>query len=179
MRVVSWVVVIVSVGWLLTFNLHPVVNLTLPAVNLEEVSGTVMAHPEHDVPADPFEFATLYTQAWNSHDPARVASFYAPDGSITINGGDPWIGREGLEAMAESFMTTFTDIELTMDALEEKDERFIYHWTFTGTHAETGQGVRISGSETWRLDSRGLISKSVGRYDAAEFDRQVAYGISP
>ena len=30
------------------------------------------------------EFAQQYADAWGSHDPAQVASFYAPGGTISI-----------------------------------------------------------------------------------------------
>ena len=33
------------------------------------------------------DFALGYTEAWYSQDPARVAEHYAPEGSLTINGG--------------------------------------------------------------------------------------------
>ena len=33
------------------------------------------------------DFARRYADAWGSHDPAAVASYYAPAGTIAINGG--------------------------------------------------------------------------------------------
>jgi uncharacterized protein (TIGR02246 family) len=44
--------------------------------------------------------AAAYTGAWNSGDPAQVAAFYAPDGVLTINGGEPAAGRAAVEAVA-------------------------------------------------------------------------------
>ena len=38
------------------------------------------------------QFATEYTAAWNSQNPARVAAHYAEDGSLKINDGTPSIG---------------------------------------------------------------------------------------
>ena len=35
------------------------------------------------------EFARRYTDAWCSQDAGRVAAFFAPGGSLTINGGIP------------------------------------------------------------------------------------------
>ena len=37
------------------------------------------------------EMAAAYTAAWNSGSPDAVASFYAPDGKIVINRGQPWV----------------------------------------------------------------------------------------
>lgn len=179
MRVVSWLVVVASIGWLLAYHMRTSASLNLPAVNLDQVSGTALAHPNHDTAAALHKFAIRYTAAWNSQDPAQVASFYAHDGSITINGGDPHTGPAGLIQVASGFMTAFPDLDLTMVSLEEQGDFLIYHWTFSGTHAETGNRVRISGSETWRFSQNGLIAKSIGRYDPQEYERQVAFGYEP
>ena len=40
------------------------------------------------------ERAKAYTDAWNSHVPDAVASFFAEDGHITINDDEPSISRE-------------------------------------------------------------------------------------
>ena len=105
-----------------------------------------------------------------------MAAFYATDGRITINEGAPYVGVAGLTEMAQGFLTEFPDLDLNMQSLEEEDGRFVYHWTFTGTHAETGHNVRISGSETWRFNDDGLIAESIGQFDTREYERQVAEG---
>lgn len=61
-----------------------------------------------------------------------------------------------------------------MDDVVFKDETVEFHWTFTGTSAETGNAVRISGFEEWTLADDGLVLRSLGSYDQAEYDRQVA-----
>ena len=50
------------------------------------------------------DFATRYTAAWCSHEPARVAAFFAEQGSLTINHGAPSVGRAAITAAAEGFM---------------------------------------------------------------------------
>jgi hypothetical protein len=54
-----------------------------------------------------------------------------------------------------------------------------YHWTFTGTSAETGKRVRIPGCEEWTIDTGGLIESSRGTYDQSEYDRQLREGAGP
>lgn len=39
------------------------------------------------------KMANDYTAAWNSKSAEAVASFYAEDGQIVINRGEPWLGR--------------------------------------------------------------------------------------
>ena len=47
------------------------------------------------------EIAADYAAAWNSKSAEAVASFYAEDGEIIINNGDPWSGRSRVQEMAE------------------------------------------------------------------------------
>jgi SnoaL-like domain len=118
---------------------------------------------------DVHELARSYTEAWCSHDPGRVAAHYAPGGTIEINGGDP----APIAQVAAAFIAAFPDIEVVMDDLFVGDGTVEYRWTFTGTSSETGNAVRISGREEWALGDDGLIASSIGRYDQAEYDRQL------
>jgi uncharacterized protein (TIGR02246 family) len=122
------------------------------------------------------DFATRYTAAWCSHNPAAVASFYSEAGSLTINDGMPAVGRKAVADAAQSFMTAYPDLVVKFDRLEPRDDRVVYHWTFIGTNSGpggTGNQVRISGYEDWTIGPDGLIADSRGHYDAQEWDRQV------
>ena len=121
------------------------------------------------------DFARSYTDAWCSHDPARVAGHYAPGGTIAINGGEP----TEITEVARSFISAFPDIQVFMDDVVFRDETVEYHWTFTGTHTGpggTGNRVRISGFEEWVFGNDGLVVESQGHYDQDEYDRQLAHG---
>jgi hypothetical protein len=118
------------------------------------------------------QLAREYTEAWCSRDPSRVAAHYAPGGTIAVNGGRP----APIADVAESFVAAFPDIEVVMDDLVDKGEVVEYHWTFTGTSAETGKSVRIPGFEQWTIGADGLIAESRGHYDQAEYDRQLREG---
>ena len=126
------------------------------------------------------DFAARYTAAWCSQDAASVAAFFTPSGSLTINGGVPAIGRSAITEAAQGFMTAFPDLKVYMDDLVETQGRVTYKWTLDGTNAGpggTGKRVRISGFEIWRIGDDGLVAESLGNYDAAEYQRQVEYGV--
>jgi uncharacterized protein (TIGR02246 family) len=140
-------------------------------------SGSTVNMPTqlHNVRA----MAEEYTDAWCSHDPDAVASFYAKDGSLAINGGQPAIGRPAIAAAAQSFMTAFPDLQVALDNVVQRGDRFVYSWTLTGVNSGPGgmgYPVKISGTETWRLNDDGDIVESQGRYDQADYDRQVRLG---
>ena len=93
---------------------------------------------DHDRAIQLREFANRYTAAWCSQDAASVAAFFSPSGSLSINGGAPAVGRSAVTAAAHGFMTTFPDLEVTMDDLLDQGERVIYKWTLSGTTAVAG-----------------------------------------
>lgn len=123
-------------------------------------------------PHDLRHFALRYTDAWCSGDPARVASFYSPNGSLAINNGPPSLGRPAITEAARQFMHDYPDLKVAMDKLINGD-RTEYHWTLTGTHLVTQNPVKISGFESWLFGPDGLVSESKGSFDAADYQRQV------
>src|SRR4051812_13677588 len=90
------------------------------------------------------EFARGYTAAWCSGDPSQVAEHYSRDGSLTINGGSPSIGREAIAEAAHGFMDGFPDLRVELDDLKLGGDSPEYHWTLTGTN--TGPVARVAPS---------------------------------
>jgi uncharacterized protein (TIGR02246 family) len=127
------------------------------------------------------DLAVRYTAAWCSQDAASVAAHFGERGSLTINGGEPSIGRTAITAAAQSFMTAFPDMVVKMDRLDVEVASVQYHWTLIGTNTGpggSGRAVRISGYEEWRIGDDGLIEESSGHFDEAEYQRQIGEGAS-
>ncbi len=126
------------------------------------------------------DFATRYTAAWCSEDPTRVADFYAEGGSLKINDGDPSVGRAAITEAARGFMTAFPDMVVEFDDLRIEGDQVFYHWTLIGTNTGpggTGNPVNISGYEQWTIGDDGLIARSLGNYDEAQYQRQLEHGV--
>jgi predicted ester cyclase len=122
------------------------------------------------------EFAKRYAKAWCSQNPDSVAAFFAERGSISINNGPTAVGRAAIAKEAQAFMTTFPDMIVTFDKLEPRPDVTAFHWTLAGTNTGPGgmgKRVRISGYELWQFDNDGLIAKSTGHFDSAEYERQL------
>ncbi len=131
-------------------------------------------------PANLRDLAQRYTAAWCSQDAANVAAFYSPNGSLSINGGAPAVGRSAITEVVRGFMTAFPDLQVLMDDLVVQGDGAVYHWTLVGTNTGpggTGQRVRISGFEVWRIGVDGLIAESRGNFDSAAYQRQVERGL--
>jgi hypothetical protein len=125
------------------------------------------------------DFGTRYAAAWSSQKPARLASFYAENGSLVVNGGPPATGRTAVAAKAQSFMNAFPDMVVKLERMDQHGDHPVFRWLWTGTNTGpggTGKFVRITGYEEWTMDPTGLIAKSNGNYDEAEFKRQLKAG---
>ena len=128
------------------------------------------------------DFTQRYTEAWCSHDPARVAAFFSPQGWLSVNGADPAVGHAAITETARGFMTTFPDLRVLMDEVKVLDgggeyQRGEYHWTLIGTNTGpggNGRRVQVSGFEVWTIGADGLIAESRGSFDGAEYQRQLS-----
>ena len=128
-------------------------------------------------PNDIRNMAERYAEAWSSHSPEAIASFYEEDGEISINNGEFTVGRAAIAEMAKGFYSEFPDLVVHMDDIRTAGHNAIFVWTLEGKHSETGKSVKVRGWEEWTLSDNILVSSSLGRFDAMEYDRQVAEGI--
>jgi len=120
--------------------------------------------------------ATRYAAAWSGSDPVAFASFYAENGSLRINDGEPSTGREAVAQMAAGFMTNFPDMLVRPVKVTREGDHINFHWRWTGTNTGpggTGNAVDLQGFEQWLLDDNGLIVESRGHMDDAEYQRQL------
>ena len=122
------------------------------------------------------EFAKRYAQAWCSHSPERIAAFFGENASLKVNDDAPAIGRKAIAEIARGFMRDFPDMTVTFDKLEPREDATAFHWTLIGANSGpggTGNRVRISGYELWKIGNNGLIAESKGHFDAADYERQI------
>lgn len=78
-------------------------------------------------------------------------------------------------------MSDFPDLQVVMDEVVPQSHCTVFHWTLTGTNTGpggSGQRIRISGYEEWQFGADGLIAKSNGHFDAAEYELQLQHGVA-
>ena len=120
------------------------------------------------------KMAEAHCAAWTSRSPDTVADRYSTTTSFSINRGEPMRTRAEIAGMAAGFMTDFPDLSLTCDTLLVADRHMIYAWTFEGHYRENGKLARFTGWEEWDLDDELKVIKSLGWYDAEDYERQIA-----
>jgi SnoaL-like protein len=121
-------------------------------------------------------FGTRYAAAWCSGNAASVAAFFEESGSLQINAGPPSVGRAAITAAAQSFMTAFPDMVVSMDEMRAREGGAVFCWTLVGTNTGpggAGKRVRISGYEEWKFGENGLVSESKGHFDELDYHRQL------
>lgn len=118
------------------------------------------------------KLAQDYTKAWNSKSADAVASFYAPDGEIVINKGEPWSGRERVRDMAAGFYADVPDLSLKCDDVRISENHVLFLWTFTGHDATTLRPLKIHGWEEWDLSDDLQVQSSRGWFDAQSYAQQ-------
>src|SRR5262245_2920167 len=105
---------------------------------------------------DLIDFGSRYAAAWSSQNPALLASFYAENGSLFVNDGQPSTGRPAVTATAQSFMTAFPDMLVKMIKMDHRGVHPVFHWLWTGTNTGpggTGKFIRMVGYEEWTMDA--------------------------
>lgn len=120
-------------------------------------------------------FASRYAAAWSGQDPVRFGEFYEEDASLVVNGAAS-TGRSAIVETARSYMEAFPDMVVRLDSLREDQDATVFHWTWTGTNTGpggTGRAVRLTGYERWTFGPNGLLLKSDGHFDDAEYQRQL------
>lgn len=125
---------------------------------------------------EPIKFGEDYSLAWSSQNPKKVAEFFASDGLLQVNDGEPAVGTEAITAVAKGFMDAFPDMIVSMDSLVTKSGKTRFYWTLTGTNnapGGTGNKVKISGFEEWTFNKEGLVQESRGHFDAEDYNRQL------
>jgi steroid delta-isomerase-like uncharacterized protein len=163
-------------------RLVPVLRRLLPVAVVTLTLTTCAKRTTVMNQAELANFATRYAAAWSSQNPASLASFYAENGSLTVNAGPPSIGRAAITATAKGFMTAFPDMVVRTDEVSQDGSRAVFRWIWTGTNSGpggTGKSVRIKGYEEWTFNADGLIVYSDGHYDEAEYQRQLKSGAPP
>ena len=131
-------------------------------------------------PIDIQNIAKRYAEAWSSHNPDSVASFYEEHGKITINDGDAVVGRAAIADVARSFYEEFPDLVVRLDHIRSAGNRAVFMWTLEGTNTGpggSGHTVKIGGWEEWRLSDAARVIESNGRFDSVEYERQLAEGL--
>ena len=115
----------------------------------------------------------LAEDAWNTRDPARVATGYTPD-SVWRNRAEFLAGREAIVQFLARKWARELDYRLIKELWAFHENRiavrFAYEW-----RDDSGHWFRSYGNENWEFDGNGLMARriaSINDLPIHEADRQ-------
>ena len=104
-------------------------------------------------------------QAWNAHDAAAVAAFFAQDATLHDAGGETARGREAIEARTRMYLEAFPDLRLDIQSIEVDGNTCTMEWKASGTNSgslagmpPTNKSVVIEGCDVGKVRDDGLVS---------------------
>ncbi len=120
-----------------------------------------------------------YLEAWNSHDPERVASFFDLEGVYDDRGaGVVARGQAEIRDHAASILAAFPDLEFELVRSARGNDCVVGEWAATMIHSGeleglrgTGRRIQSAGVDLAMLDGLGHVRHLVSYYDGAEIMR--------
>ena len=123
---------------------------------------------------------TRQADAWNSHDGAAVAAFFAQDATLHDAGGETAHGRDEIAARARQYIDAFPDMRLEITSVEVDGNRYAAEWRATGTNSgslmgmpATNRPVTVEGCDVGEIGDDGLIARENDYWNEAAFMRQL------
>jgi steroid delta-isomerase-like uncharacterized protein len=125
-------------------------------------------------------------EAWNVHDPAAVAAFFAEDATVHDAGGETAVGRDAIEARAKVYIDAFPDLRLEIRSIEVDGNRFAMEWQASGTNTGSLAGMPVTnkpavieGCDCGDIGEDGLIRTETDYWNEASMMRQLGFMPEP
>lgn len=120
-------------------------------------------------------------EVWNQRHSAAIERLLAKDAithGLGMDGND-LVGPEGFLPFHRAFVTSFADLQLTIEDLLEEDDRVAVRWRATGTLtgdglglAPTGRRMTVTGMSVIRVEN-GQIVEAWNNFDVLGMHQQL------
>lgn len=118
--------------------------------------------------------------AWNSRDPERIETFYAPEyEGEDVGEAEPRRGPGGVGRTAERYLRAFPDLRFVEDEIIVEGNRAVLIWTARGTHRgalmripPTGRSVTVRGTSVLTVEGQ-RITRGLHVWDVAGLLRNI------
>jgi steroid delta-isomerase-like uncharacterized protein len=122
-----------------------------------------------------------FEEVWNNRDAKAISRMFAKEGVAHGLGadGEDLIGPDGFLPFHTAFLTSFADLQITIDDLIEAEDRVAVRWRARGTHtggglglAPTGKPMSITGMSILRVQN-GQIVEAWNNFDVLGMHQQL------
>lgn len=118
--------------------------------------------------------------AWNSHDPERIETLYAPEyEGVDVGQAEPRRGPGDVGRAVERYLRAFPDLRFVEDDVIVQGTRAVLIWTARGTHRgvlmripPTGRSVTVRGTSVLTVEGR-KITRGLHVWDVAGLLRSI------
>ena len=128
---------------------------------------------------DPIElkdYAVQYANAWSSNDPDRVLALHAESSRLSVNDGDPAIGKPAIRKVVKAFMEAFPDLYIRVNEVVVEERGIVFYCNAIATNSGpggTGNKIDIEINEIWTFDETGKLIEVKAYDDPEDFERQL------
>jgi predicted ester cyclase len=126
-------------------------------------------------------FAKRYGEAWSSNDPVNVLALHSESSRLSVNDGEPAIGKSEIQKVVEAFMEGFPDLHIQVNDVVMEKRGIVFYCNAIATNSGpggTGNKIDIEIHEIWTFDENGKFTEVRAYDDPEEFERQLNQGSS-
>ena len=127
-------------------------------------------------PSELKEYAMQYASAWSSNDPEKVLALHAESSRLSVNDGDPAIGRPEIRKIVKAFMEAFPDLFIQVNDVVVEERGIVFYCNAIATNSGpggSGNKIDIEIHEIWKFDETGKLIEVKAYDDPEDFDRQL------
>jgi hypothetical protein len=127
-------------------------------------------------PSELKEFAKKYGQAWSSNDPSQVLALHSESSRLSVNDGEPEIGKPEIRKVVEAFMEGFPDLYIQVNDAAIEERGIVFYCNAIATNSGpggTGNKINIEIHEIWTFDESGKFTEVRAYDDPEDFERQL------
>ena len=132
-------------------------------------------------PSELREFAKEYAEAWSSNDPRHVLTLHSESSRLSVNDGEPAIGKSEILKIVERFIEGFPDLYIQLNDVVIEERGIVFYCNALATNLGPGgtrNKINIEIHEIWTLDESGKFTEVRAYDDPEDFERQLNQGSS-
>ncbi len=116
--------------------------------------------PESAEPLDLTALARAYVERSNAHDLAQILPLFDEDADYHSDRVGDFSGRAAIGRMMAGFFTRVPDVHWAVDSYAPiADDGIVFDFAMSATDGETGEPLRIAGTERIFFNASGLIRR--------------------
>jgi len=117
--------------------------------NKPQAKGNTMS------PGDLKSFGKKYAEAWSSHNPDNVLALHSETSRLSVNDGEPAIGKQAIRKIVQGFIESYPDLHIQVNDVVEKQNKIIFYCNVIATNSGpggTGNKINMEVQEFWTFD---------------------------